>query len=482
MVAAIPVVLAGTALLFLAFVAVLYGNRIFPRVSAAGIRVGGMTEEQAAVALRDGWRVLTLRDGNTEWTVDPAAFGVTLDAEATAAGAFAQGRGQGAALTGLASAVDVAPILNVDTSLGREALAGFAPQVERAPVDAGVRLVNGHAEAAPPVNGRALDIERTLARLQDGAELADGALDLVMVPVPPAISDSSVMVAAAEVLLSHDLNIRAYDPVTGDSVVWTVPPAQWASWLNAVPDSSQPTGLMFTVDEAAAAAYVSGQAASVLDPSRYVVPEEVAQSIRESIEAGAPAGYARVYHHDRVYTVQPGETLITIAWDFGVPYPWIERANPGLGWLAPGQQITIPSPDNFLEYPVIPDKRIVVSISRQHAWVYENGGLKWDWVVSTGISDSPTWPGIYQIISHEPNAYAANWNLYMPNFLGVYRPIPGADFTNGFHGFPTRGGSQLLWTNNLGTPVTYGCILLSNQNAQLLYNWAEEGVVVEIQP
>jgi lipoprotein-anchoring transpeptidase ErfK/SrfK len=53
---------------------------------------------------------------------------------------------------------------------------------------------------------------------------------------------------------------------------------------------------------------------------------------------------------------------------------------------------------------------------------------------------------------------------------------------NGFHGFPTRGGSQLLWTNSLGRKVTYGCILLSSDNAATLYDWAEEGIVVEIQP
>jgi lipoprotein-anchoring transpeptidase ErfK/SrfK len=70
----------------------------------------------------------------------------------------------------------------------------------------------------------------------------------------------------------------------------------------------------------------------------------------------------------------------------------------------------------------------------------------------------------------------------MPNFMGVYQPIPGADFTNGFHGFPTRGGGQLLWENSLGTRVTYGCILLSNTNIGLLYDWAEPGVVVEIMP
>jgi lipoprotein-anchoring transpeptidase ErfK/SrfK len=66
--------------------------------------------------------------------------------------------------------------------------------------------------------------------------------------------------------------------------------------------------------------------------------------------------------------------------------------------------------------------------------------------------------------------------------MGIYRPVPTSEFMNGFHGFPTRGGSQLLWTGSLGRPVTYGCILISSENAQTLYNWAETGVIVEIQP
>ena len=53
---------------------------------------------------------------------------------------------------------------------------------------------------------------------------------------------------------------------------------------------------------------------------------------------------------------------------------------------------------------------------------------------------------------------------------------------NGFHGFPTRGGSTLLWTGDLGRPVTYGCILISTDHASALYEWAEEGVVVEVRP
>lgn len=82
--------------------------------------------------------------------------------------------------------------------------------------------------------------------------------------------------------------------------------------------------------------------------------------------------------------------------------------------------------------------------------------------------------------SHDLRAYAANWDLWMPYFMGIYQPVPGNDFMNGFHGFPSRGGSQILWTKNLGAPITYGCILVSTDNAIALYKWAEEGVVVEI--
>jgi lipoprotein-anchoring transpeptidase ErfK/SrfK len=66
--------------------------------------------------------------------------------------------------------------------------------------------------------------------------------------------------------------------------------------------------------------------------------------------------------------------------------------------------------------------------------------------------------------------------------MGIYRPVPTSDFMNGFHGFPSRGGAQLLWTGSLGRPVTYGCVLLSTDNAAALYRWAEEGVVVVIRP
>jgi len=477
--------IAAFLMALLAFVGLTYAAGVLPGVYSAGITLGGKSQAEAASALQANWQTITLRDGNRTWTVNPALLGIYLDVNGTADAAYRQGRGAGGSLQAIIGRVDVPPVVNVDLALAEDGLQNLESQFDVPPVNAGVRLVNGQVQATPPINGRTLDIPNTLAQLSGdaGRALADGELDLVMYAVQPEVTDASSMVAQAAQLLSSPLDIRVYDPVTDDNVHWSLSPEQWGSWLAATPDASSVTGLSLSIDPAQVSAYLNAQAGSVLDPSRYLKVDEAVASVQQAVASGQLDPFVRVYHHDTQHVVQAGETIISIAWDYGVPYLYIQQANPGIGdTLSAGQTITIPSADNFMPYPVVPGKRIVVSISQQHGWVYENGSLKWDWTLSTGISSSPTWPGIYQIISHEPNAYAANWDLWMPNFMGVYQPIPGSDFTNGFHGFPTRGGWQLLWVNDLGTRVTYGCILLSNENAQVLYNWAEEGVVVEIQP
>ncbi|GAB4570726.1 MAG: hypothetical protein Kow0077_05540 [Anaerolineae bacterium] len=478
--ALLPVFVVVTVALVALGMLVLLGGRIYPGVSTGGVALGGLNEAEARAVLATEWGAILLRDGDRSLVVQAADLGITLDEAATAGRAYAQGREQGPWLSGVGGAVSIPPVIQVDDRRARGALEELAQAFAVPPENAGLRLENGQVVTVPPQNGRALDVEATLLRLQDATELADGVVEVVTRPVAPAITDVSALVEAAQAVLSQPLTIRVFDPVTGDSVDWTLPPEQWGSWLQAAIDPAQPTGLNLHLDEDALRQFIDSQAASVFDPVRYLKTDEVVESVQTALAAGSPRGYARVYHHDRQHVVQPGESLISIAWDYGVPYPWIQQANGGIQGVSAGQTIIIPSPDNFFEYPVVPNKRIVVSISQQHVWVYENGDLKWEWVASTGIPDSPTWPGVYQIISHVPNAYASNWNLYMPNFMGVYRPIPGADFVNGFHGFPTRGGSQLLWTNSLGRRVTYGCILLSDTNARQLYEWAEEGVVVEI--
>ena len=463
-------------------VSVIYGNGILPNVSVAGVSVSGLSESEAIDTLASQWTLITLRDGQRTWNVERDSLGINLDAQETAERAYQQGRGAGNPLSIILSGADISPVVTVDPNTLTSALENLSSRINIPAQNAGVAFENGQVQATAPINGRLIDISATISNFQQNGEqaLANGELELMMLDVQPTVTDSSALVSAASQLLTSALDIGAYDPMTGDIIGWTVQPQTWATWLSAESDPNSATGLSLSIADAPLREYLLNQS-GVFDASRYLDIDEAIDQIRLAVANNDLTPMLRVYHNDRQHTVGVGETITSIAWDYGVPYPWLQQANPGVSGLSVGQTITIPSVDNFLPYDVVPEKRIVVSISQQRVWVYENGAIIQDWAASTGIRDSPTWTGVYQIISHVPNAYAGNWDLWMPNFMGVYQPIPNADFTNGFHGFPTRGGGQLLWENSLGTRVTYGCILLSNQNVSWLYDWAETGVVVEIQ-
>lgn len=462
-------------------------DRILPGVQTLGVPLGGQSIEQASRQLEANWRTrrVTLQlNGNILATAPVADAGIMLDAEATARAAYRKGRDLGAPrqlMQAVLGPNTVQPIWTFDPAVARARLASLAPQLEASPVNAGVDFDDGTFEATPPQSGRELDIEATITWLQQNAvNVAFGEpVPLATRAVEPAVADVSALVAQLNERIGAPIVLRGFDPVSGEAQLTEIPSQTWASWLDVTLDGA--TDVSWNVDRQAVASFVRTQN-ETLGNNRYYEVDSTAAALAEAIEGERREVRLRIYHNPQQHIVASGETLSSIAVDYGIPYPWIQHANPGIGdSLSVGQSITIPSPDELIPLPVVENKRIVVSISQQRMWAYENGALKWEWPVSTGIDSSPTAPGVFQIQSHEPNAYASIWDLWMPQFMGIYRPVPTSDFMNGFHGFPTRNGTNLLWTNSLGRKVTYGCILVSNDNIALLYDWAEEGVVVEVQ-
>lgn len=121
-------------------------------------------------------------------------------------------------------------------------------------------------------------------------------------------------------------------------------------------------------------------------------------------------------------------------------------------------------------------KYILVDISEQHMYVYENDALIYSFVASTGIGNS-TRVGTFAVQTKLPNAYASTWNLWMPSWLGIYY---SHGLENGIHALPILSNGATLWAGFLGSPVSYGCVVLGTYEAQLLYDWSELGTPVEI--
>jgi lipoprotein-anchoring transpeptidase ErfK/SrfK len=122
-------------------------------------------------------------------------------------------------------------------------------------------------------------------------------------------------------------------------------------------------------------------------------------------------------------------------------------------------------------------KYILVDISEQHMYVYEGDALIYSFVASTGINNG-TRIGTFAVQSKIPNAYGATWDIWMPNWLGIYW---SGGLENGIHALPILPNGATLWEGYLGSPVSYGCVVLGTYEAQLLYEWAEIGTPVEIQ-
>ena len=61
------------------------------------------------------------------------------------------------------------------------------------------------------------------------------------------------------------------------------------------------------------------------------------------------------------------------------------------------------------------------------------------------------------------------------------RKIFASSLQNAIHALPIQPDGSVLWRAWLGTPVSYGCIILSNADALILFKWVEVGTTVQVQ-
>ncbi|MBE9507939.1 MAG: LysM peptidoglycan-binding domain-containing protein, partial [Chloroflexi bacterium] len=190
-------------------------------------------------------------------------------------------------------------------------------------------------------------------------------------------------------------------------------------------------------------------------------------------------------HASTTHTVQPGETLAIIAHRYSVAlWTLVELnsiANPAL--IMTGQVLAIPRASGQSSAPGPAasggGKRIVIDLSQQHLYAYQGGTLAYSFVASTGMPGAGTRTGTFSVLDKYPNAYASTWSLQMPYWLGIYW---AGSLENGIHALPILPNGQRLWEGYLGTPVSFGCIILGTWEARTLYEWAEIGTPVIIQP
>lgn len=205
----------------------------------------------------------------------------------------------------------------------------------------------------------------------------------------------------------------------------------------------------------------------------YIVIGSTLKIPSKPLQRDSPAiGLARsgfLYHR-----VELGETISALSLAFDTTPMTIVEYNglPDESTLYFGREIRVPYGPPQLERRLPPTPisgtEFVVSLSRQRCWVMRNRQIIFEWKCSTGYGQWMTKVGTFPIKTRMEIARSSAYRLNMPFWLGLYDV---GEFENGIHGLPVEWESQeKLWDSLVGQPATFGCAMLLDDHAQILYD------------
>lgn len=197
-----------------------------------------------------------------------------------------------------------------------------------------------------------------------------------------------------------------------------------------------------------------------------------------------PAQPAQAATGERTHVVKQGEGLAAIGRLYNISWPTIAMANnisdpnriyAGMVLRIPANDINATTMNTSAGVPPGPTppttagKLIIVKLGQQRVYVYENGELLRNVLVSTGRPMTPTVQGDYKIYVKYKAQTMSGPGYYLPGVPWVMYFYQGYSF----HG--------TYWHNNFGRTMSHGCVNMPTDEALWLYNWAEIGTSVRVE-
>ncbi|MBN1875151.1 MAG: L,D-transpeptidase family protein [Anaerolineae bacterium] len=478
------------------------GVVVHDRISLIHVDLEGLTQAQAEKDLVQAFPApetlaITLKAAGQQWILTWAEAGQSYDFAATAATAYRVGRETPRPEWG--KTVQVDPVLiPADPARVTAYLEQLAPALSASPIDAQLQIAGANVVMVPAQPGQDLDIpastEAIVAALAQGTDTVSLVLSTTLpqrTEVEPAYSHAQALLSQSFVLVAEDPLFTAADGITLDEILvadesplpalayhatFTATPAQVAGWLAPLPRSQD---IQLNFKTAAIYAWLM-EIASQVNGRRELNVDTTLVQVMSALRVQQHRAKASITHPATTYVVQPGDTLSLIAYNHQLPMWQLVKANSDVdpGAIDIGQELVIPSLDVLFPQPIIPDKRIEISLGEQKMRVYVQDQQAFTFTISSGISRTPTIAGQYQVLFKEENAFARRWNLDMPYFMGIYEE--GDGFYNGIHELPITASGWRLSPGVLGWPASFGCIILDEGDAETLFRWAEVGTLVRV--
>lgn len=172
------------------------------------------------------------------------------------------------------------------------------------------------------------------------------------------------------------------------------------------------------------------------------------------------------------YTVQAGDTLSKIANIHNLTVQDLVQANLLINpdYIEAGQVLLIDTKPITEPTPNDKGKQIIVILSKQTVYTYQDGELINSFLISSGIASYPTVIGNYKI----------ERKYEYDDMTGPGYYIEDVPWVTYFHlGYSFHGTT---WHDNFGSPMSHGCLNMTVDDAKWLYHWAPIGTPVQIIP
>lgn len=197
---------------------------------------------------------------------------------------------------------------------------------------------------------------------------------------------------------------------------------------------------------------------------RYLAPVTLATALL--LLAAVPA------HADEIVFIQPPLVAPVVSPNAAPPLPFERpQVGPPLHLLNRDVELrttaflpTAAEAAFDFEPPTTSERWIRVDLGEQHAVAYEGLQPVRAFVISSGLPRTSTIQGTFRITTKVPKQTLSG------NYGGSSYRLPGVKWVQYFHGDFAFHGTY--WHNNFGTPMSHGCINMTNRDAKWLFDWA----------
>ena len=111
------------------------------------------------------------------------------------------------------------------------------------------------------------------------------------------------------------------------------------------------------------------------------------------------------------------------------------------------------------------EKWIEVSLSDQTLYAWDGDQLANEFLISSGVLAYPTITGVFRMWARTPSQTMSGGSVA----AGTYYNLPNVQWVQYFYGEFALHGTY--WHDNFGTPMSHGCVNLTIEDAEWLFNW-----------